>query len=127
MEHRLFTRQAADINTVLYRRGLPIATGRLRDVSRGGAFVETDYPGLERYQRLQFECCVGTHRLRMSAHVRRREGAGIALEIDDDNAETSVDIATLLALNPQRRTPFRSFDSDESLECESGRRVAAGG
>lgn len=99
MDHRQYSRHTTDIATLLYQGGVPVATGRLRDASRGGVFCATDYPGLREHQRLQLECCIGSQRLWMHAHVLRREPAGAAFELDEGDPSTLHDIATLLALN----------------------------
>lgn len=39
MEHRQHFRYELAVDLLIYRRGLPVATGRLRNISRDGLFV----------------------------------------------------------------------------------------
>ena len=43
MDHRRSKRVDVQLDVLLSRQGLPVAAGKTRNVSRGGAFVETDY------------------------------------------------------------------------------------
>lgn len=85
---------------LIYRRGLPVATGRIRDASAVGVFVETGYAELREHQRLEFEWVAptgsGEMRHRVPAHVRRCGPGGVALEIDDADARIAVAMGALL-------------------------------
>jgi hypothetical protein len=87
MEHRYHVRVPVDVSMLIYRRGLPVATGRVRNASKAGLFVLTDYAELREHQPLEFELCLGGEpagmRQRVNAHVRRRTSDGMALEIDE--------------------------------------------
>lgn len=43
MDHRKSERVALDLQAQIFRRGLPVAVGRIKDCSRHGLFIETDY------------------------------------------------------------------------------------
>ena len=92
MEHRHHARVPLGLDMLIYRRGMPVATGRIRDASRGGVFIETDYRELREYQNLEFEFRSqdqpSSARHRVAGHVRRCMPDGVALEVDetDDGA-----------------------------------------
>ena len=101
MEHRHHSRIPVGLEMLIYRRGMPVATGRIRDASRGGVFVETSYAELREHQRLEFEfsvseCACASPRHRVAAHVRRCAGEGIALEIDESDRGAAHAMVTLL-------------------------------
>lgn len=55
MEQRAHERISVGMDTLIYRRGLPIATGRIRDASSRGVFIETECSDLAPEQRVQCE------------------------------------------------------------------------
>jgi hypothetical protein len=84
---------------LIYRRGMPVATGRIRDASRSGVFVETSYAELREHQSLEFEFRMpdcARERLRVAAHVRRCVNDGLALELDEADRDSLHAIGTLL-------------------------------
>lgn len=87
MEHRHHARFTADLQMLIYRRGLPVATGTLRNVSVQGLFVETDYADLHPHQHLECEFRSESSTTgewhRVGAWVSRRARRGIGLEVDD--------------------------------------------
>jgi len=100
MEHRQFERIAIDLNLLIFQRGLPVATGRLRDASLQGLFIETAYHELRTHQHLQFEFCAdgGTSRCRhrVTARVVRHAADGAALELDEDDQTSCGAIGALV-------------------------------
>ena len=104
MEHRYFSRVPIDVKMLIYRGGLPVATGRIRNASRVGLFVETDYGELRQHQKLECEFCLGDEgRHRLGAHVSRRADAGVGLELDEDGAAGGA-IYSLLTRGAELRT-----------------------
>ena len=87
MEHRHHARVPVGIDMLIYRRGLPVATGRIRNACRGGIFIETEYRELREFQNLEFEFRgqerPGGMRHRVAGHVLRCTAEGVALEIDE--------------------------------------------
>ncbi|MCG3168918.1 MAG: hypothetical protein CALGDGBN_00428 [Pseudomonadales bacterium] len=86
MEHRHHARVPVGITTLIYRRGLPIATGRIRDASTHGVFIETECCELARHQRVQCELRTaedrpGAMQCVWGSVVRTGED-GAALELD---------------------------------------------
>ena len=76
-----------DLKTLIYRGGVPVATGRIRDAGTFGMFIETDYAELRRHQRLQCELQAGNGSPgaagRVGATVVRCTGDGAGVEIDE--------------------------------------------
>lgn len=86
MENRHHARVPVGIDTLIYRRGLPIATGRIRDASSHGLFIETECCELVRHQRVQCELRTsedrpGATQCVWGAVVRTADG-GAALALD---------------------------------------------
>ena len=101
MEHRHHSRIPVGLEMLIYRRGMPVATGRIRDASRSGVFVETDYAEVREHQSLEFEFRLATgasacERLRVAAHVLRCAGDGLALEVDEVDRGAVQAMGTLL-------------------------------
>ena len=100
MEHRYSSRVPTDIKMLIYRRGVPVATGRIRNASRVGVFIETDYPELRRYQPLECEFRLAGEipatRHRFSAHVSRQANVGVGLEVNDEDARSRAEMECLL-------------------------------
>ncbi len=100
MEHRYHARMDADIPMLIYRCGIPVATGRIRDASRGGIFVDTGYGELRPNQQLEVEFPVSESgdcvMRRVRAHVRRCEEGGMALEVDDRDSMVVPSMRALL-------------------------------
>lgn len=91
MEHRYSRRVEAGLKSIVFKRGLPVATGTIRDVSRGGLFIETDYDDVKAHQILEVEFHLKGHRrptrLRVKTVVARTTGQGIGLELEETSDE----------------------------------------
>jgi hypothetical protein len=75
---------------LLYKKGLPVAIGCIRNISRRGLFVETDCVDIHAHQLLEVELLPRTSepvdRCRFHTRVVRRSAQGIGLEVDEHNA-----------------------------------------
>ena len=105
MEHRHHSRVLLGLEMLIYRRGMPIATGRIRDASLGGAFVETSHPDMREHQSLELEfrlprATVAPEPQRVTGHVLRRSGDGFALEFDEENRASVLAVGVLLGAGP---------------------------
>lgn len=91
MEHRYSTRVAAGKKLLMYKKGIPVAIGRIMDVSRHGIFVATDYSDVGPHQVLEVEFTLRhferTERCRFRCIVARVDEEGIGLELDDSSDE----------------------------------------
>ena len=84
MEHRLSRRVDCDIEVLIVRRAIPAAFGRIRNISRYGMFITTDYQQAGLWQPMEIELLTpllgnSPRRLRMSSG---NSCAGISLRID---------------------------------------------
>src|SRR5690554_5405856 len=94
MEHRLSQRIEGELPILVYKRGMPVATGQIQDASRRGLFVATDYADIRLNQPIQLafkfpdqrhDC----HRV-LNAHVVRRSSGGLGLGVDVTDNDASV-------------------------------------
>lgn len=95
MEHRLSKRVPGKLSLLLYKRGMPVATGQVCNASRRGVFVSTDYLDVKLNQPLELELCYPgkTEKAlrRLKAHVVRRASGGLGLDFDGaDNDALSI-------------------------------------
>lgn len=99
MDNRTSSRMNVPMKLLLYKTGVPVAIGRIRDVSTRGLFVETDFDGFNVHQSLEVELLPrsSTHidRCRFRTVVARRVRGGFGLEADE-NSDTGFN--TLAAL-----------------------------
>lgn len=91
MEHRKTKRILAHIHVLLYQRGLPAAVATVRNISKCGMFVATDFDDVDINQkvdvefRLDGESANRDQRQWVGAQVVRKSASGLALECDDDS------------------------------------------
>ena len=89
MEHRYSKRVALDIQTLIYKSGLPVAIGRVRNMSRHGMFLACETSHIALHQPLEIELLLQGRRseraTRFKCYVARKETNGIALSLFDDS------------------------------------------
>lgn len=90
MEHRCGQRVTATLKLFIYKRAVPVAVGWVRDLSRKGLFIETDFRDVNLHQPLELEFVTrsksGVKRLCVLTQVVRKGNGGLAVEIDADHA-----------------------------------------
>jgi hypothetical protein len=100
MEHRYNSRVPTNIKLLVYRRGIPIATGFVRNVSRGGMLIETDLRHVNVHERLEVELLSRLiphgERLRLNTRVAHKAAQGYGLELDEISVATET-LSSLLA------------------------------
>ncbi|RBP27151.1 PilZ domain-containing protein [Marinobacter pelagius] len=100
MEHRLSKRVPGKLSILVYKRGMPVATGQVRNASRRGVFVSTDYDDVNLNQTLELELCYPekTEKTlrRLKAHVVRKSAKGLGLDFDGADND-ALGIAKLLS------------------------------
>lgn len=94
MEHRLSQRIEGELPILVYKRGMPVATGKIQDASRRGLFVATDYADIRLNQPIQLAFKLpdqrrDCHRV-LKAHVIRRSSGGLGLGFDGTDNEVDV-------------------------------------
>lgn len=98
MEHRCGRRVPVSINTLIYKHGVPVAMGRIKDASNHGLYLETDYQDVRELQKLELEVLLGK-RIKDARHcfvralvVRKSNfGFGLDLEILEDAGSRSLE------------------------------------
>ncbi|MGC8118915.1 PilZ domain-containing protein [Marinobacter sp. VGCF2001] len=102
MEHRLSQRVEGGLPILVYKRGVPVATGVIRDASRRGLFIDTDYADVRLNQTLELAFRLPGRaeqgHCSLSAHVVRTDNRGLGVDFDGaDNDALSISelIATL--------------------------------
>lgn len=90
MEHRRTKRIPANIQVLLYQKGLPAAMATVRNMSKCGMFVATDFDDIDINQKVDVEFRLDEERADrgqrrwVGAQVVRKGALGLALECDDD-------------------------------------------
>jgi len=84
MEHRCSVRKPVESQVLLYKHGLPIQNGRIRDLGLGGMFVETGARSWRKNESLEIEFPGGPGQtvLRLSAVVVHYSSTGVGLMFD---------------------------------------------
>lgn len=91
MEHRKTKRVPANIHVLLYQRGLPAAVAVVRNISKSGMFVATDFDDIDVNQKVDVEFRLDGESVERHPHqwvkaqVVRKSPFGLALECDDDS------------------------------------------
>lgn len=111
MEHRLSQRTPARLPILVYHKGLPVATGQVRNASRVGLFVATDYTdiGLNQTLELAFRYPGNQdhQRRRLKVHVVRKDAKGLGLDFSglDNDSDTIASLVDWLKLHPLTLSP----------------------
>ncbi|WP_303289631.1 PilZ domain-containing protein [Marinobacter sp. SS5-14b] len=98
MEHRLSKRVEGELPILVYKRGMPVATGKIQDASKRGLFVATEFTNVRINQTIQLSFRLPDHRQghqTLTAHVARRSDDGLGLDFDGVDNDAHV-IAELL-------------------------------
>lgn len=86
MEHRLSKRVQGKLGLLVYRRGMPVATGQIRDASKRGLFIATDYTDVQLNQTLELEFRFPDKQdkqfRRLKAHVVRKSDDGLGVDFE---------------------------------------------
>ncbi|WP_024460194.1 hypothetical protein [Marinimicrobium sp. LS-A18] len=87
MEHRCSRRVSLNINTLIYKHGVPVAMGRIKNGSSHGLYLETDYQNVRELQKLELEVLLGdrvkgNRRCCVAALVVRKSMTGVGLEME---------------------------------------------
>ncbi|MBE02908.1 PilZ domain-containing protein [Marinobacter lutaoensis] len=95
MEHRLSTRILGKLPILVYKRGLPVASGQIINASRRGAFIATDYDDVALNQSIELELCYPGRAGRLKAHIVRKAADGLGVDFDTTEQD-ALDISRLL-------------------------------
>lgn len=91
MEHRCTERYSSDLNVLILKHKLPVATGRVKNGGRIGVFIETDFADIECEHQLTLEflleadtsCKIQQIDMRAIVIHKARNGFGAELEFSD--------------------------------------------
>ncbi|MDO3722199.1 PilZ domain-containing protein [Marinobacter sp. chi1] len=112
MEHRLSKRVPGRLGSLLYKRGMPVATGQIRDASRSGLFLATEYAGadIDETVELEFRFPKRDERSfrRLVARVVRKTDKGLGVEFESAGNDTFT-ISYLLKWLQQHHLPSAYF------------------
>ncbi|WP_417514492.1 PilZ domain-containing protein [Marinobacter sp.] len=91
MEHRLSKRIPGKIKLLIYRKGIPVATGQICDASKRGLFINTDYLDVQLNQMLEIEIQFPGDSekkfIRLKAYVVRKIDKGLGLDFGETNSD----------------------------------------
>ncbi|MFN2359873.1 MAG: PilZ domain-containing protein [Marinobacter sp.] len=86
MEHRLSKRIEGKLGLLVYKRGMPVATGQIRDASKRGLFIATDYTDVQLNHTLELEFRLPDKQekqfRKLKAHVVRKSDKGIGVDFE---------------------------------------------
>ncbi len=95
MEHRCAERVSSELKILIYKHNSPIAIGRIKNGSRSGVFVETDFLDIDCEHQLKLEVLFNKNnvaklqRIEMKAIVIHKTNKGFGAEVDFQNAAQS--------------------------------------
>lgn len=110
MEHRCTERYASDLSILIYQHKLPVAIGRIRNGSRLGIFIETDFANIDCEHQISLELPLNRssanklQRVEMKALVIHKTGKGFGVELDiktQEQTDLFVEILRDLYKKPQ--------------------------
>lgn len=102
MEHRLSQRIEGQLPILVYKKGMPVGTGEIKDASRRGVFITTDYNDVRLNQTIQLSFRlpeITDDQQTLNAHVVRRSADGFGLDFDSAANNTRAIFALILWLN----------------------------
>lgn len=101
MEHRCSERVATDQKVLIYKMGIPLAIGRLKNSSKLGFFVETDFADINILQPLDVEVLLyrgpqHLDRFKFTTRVIRKSDTGLGVELEYMSNESAQALDNLL-------------------------------
>ena len=112
MEHILSKRIQGKLGLLVYKRGMPVATGQIRDASKRGLFIATDYTDVQLNQTLELEFRF-PHKQekqfrRLTAHVVRKSANGLGVDFEGVDND-SFTISSLIQWLTKHHRPMNYF------------------
>ncbi len=112
MEHRLSKRIHGKLGLLVYKRGMPVATGQIRDASKRGLFIATDYTDVQLNQTLELEFRFPDKHekqfRRLTAHVVRKSDKGIGVDFEGVEND-SFTVSSLIQWLNRHHRPMNYF------------------
>lgn len=89
-----------DLKALVFRRGLAVLVGRVREIGLLGMYLSSDGPGLPKHTLVEVGFSVGqpgpTQFIRLPAMIARTDPHGIGLIFDSDDDVTRTKVRHLL-------------------------------
>ncbi len=110
MEHRYTERYVSDLSVLIYQDKLPVAIGRIKNGSRLGIFIETDFANIDCEHQISLELPQSRNsanklpRVEMNALVIHKAEKGFGVELDiktQEQTDLFVEILRALYEKPQ--------------------------
>ena len=94
-------RMGTDAELLLYREGAPAGSGKVRNVSLDGLFLETNTPDLDRddHVELEYRSLSGSRIYRFNALVVHKSDDGIGLSVERDDKRAADGIRALMGIH----------------------------
>ncbi len=132
MEHRCSERVTTDLKVLIYKLGVPVAIGRLKNGSKLGFFVETDFADINVLQPLDIEVLLqqgpqNLERYKYTTRVIRKAEAGLGLELEHMSVEAAQALDKLLRSPQARQQPkpaLRPVADAAQVAAKLSRKVA---
>lgn len=128
MEHRCSERVNTDLKILIYKMDIPIAIGRIKNGSKLGFFVETDFADINLLQLLDVEVLLSRGpeltRYRYTTRVIRKTELGLGLELEAMSVE-SADALNELLRSPPARQPVHNLPVKETTYAVDNLQYAA--
>ncbi|MBN7769064.1 PilZ domain-containing protein [Marinobacter daepoensis] len=110
MEHRLSQRVEGGLPILVYKRRMPVATGMIRDASRRGMFIATDYADVRLNQTIElafrFPERTDQGHYTLSAHIVRTDDSGLGVDFDGIENNALIISELIAFLQQQSSTAF---------------------
>lgn len=105
MEHRCSDRRRADIKILIYRYGIPVAIGRIKNGNRYGLFIDSDLTDVRPLQQLGIEILVYRNakklqRFKFESMVTHTNEHGFGVELDALSDEAGNQLLEMLHAAP---------------------------
>lgn len=115
MEHRCTDRYASDLSVLIYQHKLPVAISRIKNGSRSGVFIETDFTGIDCEHQIVLEVVLsrnGSHKgqcMEIQALVTHKMDKGFGAELEMKTQEQCDLFMKLLRGGEEKDTEIEMF------------------
>lgn len=112
MEHRLSKRVEGKLGLLIYKRRIPVATGLIKDASRHGLFIATDFDDIQLNQTVELEFHLPDRQenpfRKLKAHVVRKADNGLGVDFSgvENNSFTIASLVQWLERHYMQRQYF---------------------
>lgn len=124
MEHRYSERAVTDLKILIYKNGMPVAIGRIKNGSKLGFFVETDFADINVLQPLDVEVLLyrspqSMVRYKYTTRVIRKADTGLGVELESMSGESAKALEDLLRSPQVRQESFKVIQDDLKIAAQA--------